>query len=48
MSSKKVHEGISLRMVNSHGSRGRDSLKGKVVKQRLLRPNGQEMKGCGV
>lgn len=32
MSLKKVYEGISLRRVNSYGSRGRDSFKGKVVK----------------
>lgn len=41
MSSKKVNEGISLRRVSSHGSRGQGQcLEGKVVKQRLLRPNG--------
>lgn len=41
MSSKKVNEEISLRRVNSHENLGqRYCLKGKVVKQRLLRPNG--------
>lgn len=49
MSSKKVNEGIRLSGVSSRGSRGQGQcLEGKVVKQRLLRPNGEEMKGCGI
>lgn len=41
MSSKKVNEGISLRRVSHRGCRGQGQcLKGKVVKQRLWRPNG--------
>lgn len=41
ISSKKVNEGMSLRRVNSPGSSSQgQGLKGKIVKQRLLRPNG--------